>query len=228
MDILAESPGVGYKLCRKKLHWYIPPGNNRGCAECRRIYTKNKYQTDPVFRSNRIKSALNYESKNKEKINKRNRKRYEQDEEYRKKEQQRVNANRRKKWQKDVAWRERKKKYAVSWAKKNKHVGNAYSVAKRFRKQQAVPAWANLKKIKKVYKQAAALTEQLKVKYHVDHIYPLKSKYMCGLHVENNLQIILASENCSKGNRTWPGQLDCQKGSVSAIFSRELLALLND
>jgi len=76
-------------------------------------------------------------------------------------------------------------------------------------------------KINNIYKQCPE-------GFHVDHIYPLKSNYMCGLHVENNLQIISASENTKKGNRAWPGQLDCQKNSVYDIFSKELTDLLND
>jgi hypothetical protein len=51
---------------------------------------------------------------------------------------------------------------------------------------------------------------------------------MCGLHVENNLQIITGSENTRKGNRVWPGQLDCQKGYIYDIFPKELTDLLDD
>jgi hypothetical protein len=39
---------------------------------------------------------------------------------------------------------------------------------------------------------------------HVDHIVPLVSKFVCGLHCEANLQLLPGPENQRKGNRVWP------------------------
>ena len=36
---------------------------------------------------------------------------------------------------------------------------------------------------------------------NVDHIYPLKSDWVCGLHTLENLQYLTALENSAKGNR---------------------------
>ncbi|KMO33922.1 hypothetical protein VQ02_19870 [Methylobacterium variabile] len=77
----------------------------------------------------------------------------------------------------------------------------AHTRSRQARKMQATPVWADLKKIEAIYAEAARLTAETGVPHHVDHIYPLRGKTMCGLHVENNLQILTAVENLSKGNR---------------------------
>ena len=68
-------------------------------------------------------------------------------------------------------------------------------------KLNATPAWADLNKIKMIYEQAARLTREIGIPHEVDHIYPLQSKVMCGLHVETNLQVVPTKVNQSKGNR---------------------------
>lgn len=42
------------------------------------------------------------------------------------------------------------------------------------------------------------------VDYQVDHIVPLQSRLVCGLHNEANLSVIPAIDNNRKGNRYWP------------------------
>jgi hypothetical protein len=97
------------------------------------------------------------------------------------------------------------------WAKENPNKANAKAAKRRAAKKQAIPPWADLDAIKQIYAEATELSKLTKIQHEVDHIYPLQSDYMCGLHVETNLQILTQTENSSKGNRNWPGQLDCQR-----------------
>jgi hypothetical protein len=71
-------------------------------------------------------------------------------------------------------------------------------------KRQAAPAWASVEAMCALYEQADALTRETGERYEVDHIVPLQSKLVCGLHCEANLRVVKVGENRSKGNRWWP------------------------
>lgn len=73
-------------------------------------------------------------------------------------------------------------------------------------KRKAVPAWADPESMRRFYADAKRLTEQTGRLHQVDHIVPLRSKWVCGLHVEANLRVLEKSANQAKGNRVWP---DC-------------------
>ena len=69
-------------------------------------------------------------------------------------------------------------------------------------KFKRTPKWADQEKIKAYYDVCAFFNEvNGYTKYHVDHIVPLKGNKVSGLHVHNNLQILPAKENMSKGNK---------------------------
>lgn len=76
--------------------------------------------------------------------------------------------------------------------------------ARRAATRRATPAWADEDAIRRVYDMAARLEAETGVRYHVDHIVPLRSKRVCGLHNEFNLCALPALENIRKGNRHWP------------------------
>lgn len=79
----------------------------------------------------------------------------------------------------------------------------ARSAKRRATKQNAVPGWADLKAIEEIYAKARRFTEMTGELFHVDHKVPLISDLVCGLHWEQNLQILPGAENLSKGNKVW-------------------------
>lgn len=66
------------------------------------------------------------------------------------------------------------------------------------------PAWADARAIDKIYEECAERSKATGIRHEVDHIVPLCGKKVCGLHVENNLQILTAVENGIKSARWEP------------------------
>lgn len=95
------------------------------------------------------------------------------------------------------------RKRVREWQKANPGIVNYHVTYRRALKIKATPAWANKERIKQIYMDARRLG------LVVDHIIPLKSEYVCGLHVENNLQLLTAEENARKGNKFEGGQILC-------------------
>lgn len=90
------------------------------------------------------------------------------------------------------------------YRERNPHIKIALNAKRRAAKLKATPAWANQEKIDEFYFAADFLGMVTGEWYHVDHVVPLQSDVVCGLHWEGNLQVLTAAENARKGNSIWP------------------------
>lgn len=106
--------------------------------------------------------------------------------------------------EKAKAWRERQAPIHAKWKRDNAALEAGYQAKRRAAQLCATPAWANEFFMEEAYRLAALRTKMLGYPWHVDHIVPLQSKFVCGLHVHNNLRVIPGAENRAKGNQTWP------------------------
>ena len=143
-----------------------------------------------------------------------------QDAEYRERHKEKI-AIRAKKWNADneeqakankQRWYEEHKAEVVArakaWNKQNpwyRESVNAKVCAKRRMSQiKQMPSWANDFFISEIYDLAKRRTATTGYEWQVDHIVPLHSSVVCGLHTEQNLQVIPATINSMKSNRRWP------------------------
>jgi hypothetical protein len=78
---------------------------------------------------------------------------------------------------------------------------------RRQRRNQAKKTpWADSKAIRALYVLARELSQQTGARHEVDHVIPLIHPLVCGLHVENNMRVIVHDENHVKRN-AWKPEL---------------------
>lgn len=92
----------------------------------------------------------------------------------------------------------------LAYQRANRAYFRAANARRDAARRSATPAWANAERINEFYVAADFLGMVTGDWYHVDHIVPLQSDLVCGLHCEANLQVLSGFENRSKSNRYWP------------------------
>lgn len=116
---------------------------------------------------------------------------------------------RRQKWKSENP--DKVKESSRTWAKNNpdkrsiwpSEKRNAVTAKRRAKKLSATPSWFQELDdfvLKEAYLLAKLREKTTGMKWHVDHIIPLQGKDVCGLHCWNNVQVIPAAINLSKGN----------------------------
>lgn len=127
------------------------------------------------------------------------------DKEYAEKNKEKIN-DRAKQWYRNNTEKakEKSKLNGKKWRENNKEKHCNKNNRYRASKLQAVPKWVDeehLWLIQEVYCLAKLRSKETNKTWHVDHIVPLKGKNVCGLHVVENLRVVLADENLKKGNK---------------------------
>lgn len=99
--------------------------------------------------------------------------------------------------------REQKRAYQAAWKARNVVWVRADTKTRRRKHRQATPPWLTRKQkseMRALYQIAITMAKTTGELYVVDHIYPLRSEVVCGLHVPWNLRVITREENLNKSN----------------------------
>ena len=98
---------------------------------------------------------------------------------------------------------EKQMQYKAKYKKANPELYKVLVNCRRRRLKDASPPWLNKEEkqmIRKIYALALSTTELTGIRHEVDHVIPIVSDLVCGLHVPWNLKVITKTENLSKSN----------------------------
>jgi 5-methylcytosine-specific restriction endonuclease McrA len=96
------------------------------------------------------------------------------------------------------------REYRNAWKRNNVLQVRADTKARRRKHRLATPKWLTRRQkgeIRQLYQIAMTMTQTTGEQYVVDHIVPLRSEFVCGLHVPWNLRVITREENLAKSNQ---------------------------
>lgn len=211
---------------------YFDENGLKPCTKCKRYLPKEKFNVGRKYKSGYTSSCKDckkeFREDNSDKIAEYKKEFYEKNKDsiLEKQKEHRINnpeQARTKDKQKYLKHRDKIIARVAEYAKKNPDVNKVASkkyreatpdkqVAKsaryRARKRKAIPRWAETEFeqlfILEMYDLAQRRSKTLGIDFHVDHIVPLKSDLVCGLHCKDNLQILSGKENSAKRNHYWP------------------------
>lgn len=112
-----------------------------------------------------------------------------------------------------------------AWKKAHPDRVNADTARRQLILRQAYVPWADDELIAEAYALARLRSAVTGSPWEVDHIVPLNSDLVCGLHWEGNLQVIPAVANLAKSNDWWPDMPDAP-AHVVAFAARPSMYLV--
>lgn len=91
----------------------------------------------------------------------------------------------------------------------------------RTAREMAVPKWVgkeDIKLLSDIHKEKRKRNRFSSDKWTVDHIIPLNSPLVCGLHWYKNMQLMVELDNNQKGNIVWPGMPEYTLKDLNQLY----------